>query len=566
MDPATTDSNKVIFGNTQFNTEYLNSKAGLRQNFIIKSKPANNPKTLQLHIQTKGNWYVNKAHDHELHFAKMNGNQLTSKIIYNSLKVWDANNKELLAKFIVNKKHTAFEIEVNAADAVYPVTIDPISTTPSATLEVNQASALFATSVASAGDVNGDGYGDIIVGAVSYSNGQSSEGAFYIFQGSATGISTTPAAAGESNQASANMGWSVSSAGDVNGDGYSDVIVGVYAYDDPQVDEGAAFIYYGSATGINPASPVILEANQAGANFGISVAMAGDVNGDGYSDVVVGAPFYSNGQASEGAAFIYLGSAAGIITTPATILDNDQSNSWMGYSVASAGDINGDGYSDVIVGAYYYDDGDTDEGAAFLYLGSAAGINPLLFTKLECNQASALMGYTVASAGDVNGDGYSDVVVGAYDYDSGQTDEGAAFVYYGSASGINTVAATMVQSDQAFAHMGSSVMGLGDVNGDGYSDIGVGAYYYDHPEIEEGAAFFYYGSATGISTVATMMVESNQTNAYMGFRNVASAGDINGDGYSDIIVGAYAYDHPEVDEGIAYIYQGSPDGLKTTNN
>ena len=361
------------------------------------------------------------------------------------------------------------------------------------------------------------------------------------------------------------MGWSVASAGDVNGDGYSDVIVGVPSYTNGQTNEGAAFVYHGSATGINTIAAAMVESNQANASMGNSVASAGDVNGDGYSDVIVGAPVYDNGQTDEGVAFVYHGSATGINTTAAATVESNQASAQMGVSVASAGDVNGDGYSDVIVGANGYDNGQTNEGAAFVYHGSASGISTTAAAMVESNQVSANMGYSVASAGDVNGDGYSDVIVGAYWYDNGQTDEGAAFVYHGSPTGINTTAAAFVESNQVNAFMGSSVASAGDVNGDGYSDVIVGAFNYDNGQTDEGAAFVYHGSASGISTTAAAMVESNQASAWMGY-SVASAGDVNGDGYSDVIVGAHQYDNGQTDEGAAFVFMGNSPGSNKRNN
>jgi hypothetical protein len=137
---------------------------------------------------------------------------------------------------------------------------------------------------------------------------------------------------------------------------------------------------------------------------------------------------------------VLLGSAAGITdgdpSTAATQLESDQETAKMGRSVAGAGDVNDDGYADVIVGAYRYDAGELDEGAAFLFLGSASGIvangNPAnADVQLESDQGWAWLGWSVAGAGDVNGDGYADVIVGAPNYDAGELDEGAAFVYLG---------------------------------------------------------------------------------------------------------------------------------------
>ncbi|MFZ1785203.1 MAG: FG-GAP-like repeat-containing protein [Ferruginibacter sp.] len=448
---------------------------------------------------------------------------------------------------------------------VYHGSAAGINTTAANSVESNQLNAQMGISAASAGDVNGDGYSDVIVGAYFYDSGETDEGAAFIYHGSATGINTTAAAFVQSNQANAFMGVSVASAGDVNGDGYSDVIVGAYEYDNGESNEGAAFIYHGSVTGINTTAAAFVQSNQANANMGSSVASAGDVNGDGYSDIIVGAWTYFNFAINAGAAFVYHGSATGINTIAAAFLTLNNAYAYMGRSVASAGDVNGDGYSDIIVGAFSYFNGQPGEGAAFVYHGSAAGINTTAAAILEGNQIAAQMGFSVASAGDVNGDGYGDVIVGAYAYDNGETDEGAAFIYHGSAAGINTTAASFVQSNQANANMGISVASAGDVNGDGYTDVIVGAFFYDNGETDEGAAFIYHGSATGINTIAAAFLESNQINAQFG-NYVASAGDVNGDGYSDIIVGSYQFDNGLSDEGAAFIYHGNSPGTNTRNN
>jgi hypothetical protein len=446
---------------------------------------------------------------------------------------------------------------------VYHGSATGINTTATATLESNQANAQFGYSVASTGDVNGDGYSDAIVGAPYYDNGQSDEGAAFVFHGSAIGINTTAAATVESNQVSAYMGISVASAGDVNGDGYSDVIVGADFYSNGQAEEGAAFVYHGSATGISTIAAAIVESNQANAYMGWSVASAGDVNGDGYSDVIVGVTDYNNGQASEGGAFMYHGSATGISTTVAAIVESNQAFASMGWSVASGGDVNGDGYSDVIVGALNFDNGQTNEGAAFVYHGSSTGISTTAAVMVESNQANAFMGRSVAPAGDVNGDGYSDVIVGANRYDNGQTDEGAAFGYYGSATGINTAVAFFLESDRAGAIFGWSVASAGDANGDGYSDVIIGSPAYSNGQTDEGVAFVYYGSATGI--IGASMVESNQVGAQLGW-SVASAGDVNGDGYSDVMAGAITYDNGQAYEGAAFVYMGNSPGTNKRNN
>jgi hypothetical protein len=468
-------------------------------------------------------------------------------------------------------------------------------TTAATQLESNQDGAWVGFSVAGAGDVNGDGHADVIVGAPFYDAGQTGEGAAFVFLGSASGIpSGNPTAAGaqlESNQSNpfgGGLGWSVAGAGDVNGDGYADVIVGAPLYDADQTDEGAAFVFLGSAAGIASGNPTTaaaqLESNQGDAALGLSVAGAGDVNGDGYADVVVGAPFYDADETDEGAAFVFLGSGTGIAhgepSTAAAQFESNQANARLGYNVAGAGDVNGDGYADVIVSAPVYAAGQMNEGAAFVYLGGAEGIrdgNPgTAATQIESNQSNVILGASVASAGDVNGDGYADVIVGAPFYDAGHDAEGAAFVFLGSAAGIAdgspATAAAQLEADQASAHLGTSVAGTGDVNGDGYADVIVGASGYDAGQTDEGAAFLFLGSAAGIGdgspATAAAQLEADQPNALLGGHpaglgasSVAGAGDVNGDGYADVIVGAYQYDAGQTDEGAAFLFLGSATGI-----
>jgi hypothetical protein len=368
-----------------------------------------------------------------------------------------------------------------------------LSTTPNWTAEPDQSYAYFGYSVAGAGDVNGDGFDDVIVGADSYSNGQIQEGRAFAYYGSAAGLSTTPNWTAESNQTFAFFGYSVAGAGDVNGDGFDEVIVGASSYDNGQSNEGRAFAYYGSATELRAAPDWTAESDQELASFGYSVAGAGDVNGDGYGEVIVGASSYDNAQTNEGRAFAYHGSAAGLSTSPNWTAEPDQASAQFGNSVAGAGDVNGDGHDDVIVGAWTHDNGQTDEGRAFAYLGSAVGLSTAPNWTAEANQSSAYFGVSVAGAGDVNGDGFDEVIVGAWLYDHGQTDEGRASVFCGSAPGLKVSSCRRGESNQASAYFGVSVAGAGDVNGDRYDDRIVGVSNYDHGQSDEGAAVARYG-------------------------------------------------------------------------
>ena len=166
--------------------------------------------------------------------------------------------------------------------------------------------------------------------------------------------------------------------------------------------------------------------------FGESVATAGDVNGDGYADVVIGAWGYAS---QTGRAYVYLGGASGLATPAATTLTGVAAGDHFGYSVAPAGDVNGDGYADVVIGARGYN---SNTGRAYVYLGGASGLAATAATTLT-GDGRRTTRHSVAPAGDVNGDGYADLVVGAIGYSSFT---GRAYVYLGGAGGLATTAAT----------------------------------------------------------------------------------------------------------------------------
>jgi len=543
---------------------YVNTPDGLEHPITIHRRPegASGHQDRQVHLDLalSGTLSPSIAEDGQaIDFATQTGVRVLRSA---SLRVVDTTGQVLPARMegLAEAGLRGIRLAFDDVDAVYPVTVESLTTGPAWTAEGNQATAWFGYSVATAGDVNGDGYSDVIVSAALYDNGQSNEGRAFVHLGTAAGLSATAAWTAEGDQASALFGTSVASAGDVNGDGYDDVVVGAYTYDNGQIDEGRAFVYHGSSTGLSGSPAWTAESNQANAWFGWSVSGAGDVNGDGYADVVVGAYTYDNGQTDEGRSFVYLGSASGLAGSPAWTAESDQAGASAGYSVATAGDVNGDGYADVIVGAYAHNNDVADEGRAFVYLGSASGLASSPAWTAEGNQASSWFGISVSTAGDVNGDGYADVVVGAYGFDNGQTDEGRAFVYLGSASGLAGSPAWTAEGDQSGAQLGISVAAAGDINGDGYADIVVGADGFDNGQADEGRALVYLGSSSGLATSATWTVESDQAGAQFGY-STAAAGDVDGDGYSDVIVGAYGFDNDQANEGRAFVHLGSASGL-----
>ena len=433
----------------------------------------------------------------------------------------------------------------------------PLETTPSWTGEGNLASAYFGFSVGTAGDVNGDGYDDVIVGSHGYSNGQTNEGRVYVYYGSSSGISASPDWMVESDQINAELGYSVGTAGDVNGDGFSDVIIGARRYSNGQEYEGGAFVYHGSKTGLSNTPNWSAEGNKFNVWFGISVATAGDVNNDGYDDVIVGVSNPVSAPECESTAYVYYGSDTGLSSSANWSKVFDQADACFGYSVATAGDVNGDGYSDVIIGAPYYENVQAEEGAAFVFQGSDTGLSSDPVWSAESDQADCYFGISVGTAGDVNNDGYDDVIVGAPYYTNDESEEGRVFVYLGSDSGLSTSVDWFIDGNQSGSEFGGSVGTAGDVNDDGYWDVLIGAPTYNGGYNREGSAFLYTGTASGLSVTADWTTESDISYAYYG-NSVGTAGDVNGNGYSDVIVGAYGFDEFK---GRAYVYHDSEESL-----
>jgi hypothetical protein len=402
--------------------------------------------------------------------------------------------------------------------------------------------------------VNDDGFSDVIVGAHNYNGGQTSEGRAYVYHGSPSGLSTTADWFVEVDKISAEFGWAVGTAGDVNGDGYSDVIIGARRYSNGEMYEGGAFVYHGSATGLSKTANWSAEGNQENVWFGFSVGTAGDVNDDGYSDVIVGVSNQVSAPECASKVHVYHGSETGLSASADWTEVFAQASACFGYSVATAGDVNKDGYSDVIIGAPYYDNEQEDEGAAFVYYGSASGLSTTADWSTESDQASAYLGSSVGTAGDVNDDGYADVIIGAPWFDNDQDDEGSVFVYHGSGTGLSTTANWSAESDQEGAKFGISVGTAGYVNDDNYSEVLIGADRYSNGHKWEGRAYLYAGSATGLSTTADWFTEGDQAYANYGF-SLGTAGDVNGSGFSDVIVGAFGFYYDYDYQGQAYVYQ-----------
>ena len=339
--------------------------------------------------------------------------------------------------------------------AVAPTCGQTITHVPLFTFDGDSFFDQFGSSVSGAGDVNGDGFADLIVGAPNVNRNNTFAGSARVFSGVDGSILYTF----DGDSIDASFGVSVSGAGDVNGDGFDDVIVGADQDDNNGILSGSAQVF----SGFDGSVLYTFDGDSPVDSFGGSVSSAGDVNGDGFSDLIVGSWSAENNGLNSGFARMYSGVDGSILYT----LDGDTPGERSGWSVSGAGDVNGDGVDDLIAGA---NDGNINgpfSGSARVY----SGVDGSVLLNLDSESTANLFDISVSGAGDVNGDGFADLIVGEpFDRDNGAI-RGIVRVFSGA---DGSVLFTFV-GDSLFDQFGCSVSSAGDVNGDGAPDFIVGA-------------------------------------------------------------------------------------------
>ena len=441
-------------------------------------------------------------------------------------------------------------------------------------------------------------------------------------------------------EAGDNSGNVVSGAGDINGDGIDDLIIGAWqAAPNGLILAGESYVVFGRNTGFpaalelsslaggNGTAGFVLNGIGAEDESGRSVSNAGDVNGDGIDDLIIGAFLAdANGVEQVGESYVIFGRntgfpatfelrsllpAAGGDGTAGFVLQGIRPHDHSGLSVSGAGDVNGDGIDDLIIGAFEADpNGVIDAGESYVVFGRNTGF-PAAFELRSLLPAAGgdgaagfvlrgidfddLSGISVSSAGDVNGDGIDDLIIGAADVKpDGRHEAGQSYVVFGRntgfpaafelgsltpAEGGDGTAGFVLNGIKAFDRSGVSVSNAGDVNGDGIDDLIIGALFAGRNGRAEGQSYVLFGRTTGFPAAFELrsLLPAAGGDGTEGFvlngidggdvsgDEVSNAGDVNGDGIDDLIIGALEADPNGVSEaGESYVVFGRTTGFPAT--
>ena len=453
-------------------------------------------------------------------------------------------------------------IDDNCNDLQNELLLLDASITWSGTYETDNAG----TSVAGVGDVDGDGWDDILIGAPGNDAEGEDAGVSFLVRGGpirnaeATLEDVWASIYGE--QYSDASGFAVAGAGDVDGDGYDDILIGAPLRG---ADAGTAYLLFGPISGRLELDEADIEMVSEGVEYraGAALSSAGDVDGDGLADIFIGAPGM---ELDAGRAYLLTGDdlSSGALSGANTRISG-RSDEGLGTAV-SAGDFDGDGFSDLLVGAPRSADGGFHAGSAHVFLGDELSSGMSITDDdaiLEGESTYDQLGTAVSGTGDVNNDGYDDLLAGAPEDDNGDVDAGGAMLVYGSADISGTLSEDVRLLGGFYTeHAGTSVAIIGDTDNNGRDDILIGAPDNDISGEQAGAVYVVFGG--GLSGTFSLpedgQIVVGEAAGDRAGSSVAGAGDFDGDGRADLLIGAPEESGVWSDGGAAYLVLGS--GLK----
>ena len=361
------------------------------------------------------------------------------------------------------------------------------------------------------------------------------------------------------------FGWSVGGGGDTNTDGIPDIIVGAWTEnpDSSPWNAGRAYVFSGDSLLLlhTLQSP---NEEQAG-GFGYAVDLLGDINGDGSDDIVVSAMKESLGELLMEAGRVYVFNGSDGVLLHTLVSPNAQLGGWFGFSLASAGDVNNDGTDDIIVGAHEEEPDPSPVGAGRAYIFSGSDGSVLHELQSPNDQNEGYFGYSVSSAGDLNEDGFYDVIVGARKESTGSSPDAAGMAYVFSGSDGSLLHTLMSPNEETEGYFGNAVSSTGDITGDGIPDLIVAADHEDGGRDTEDAGNAYVFDGQNGSLIFALSSPNEEEEGFFG-NDVTFTGDMDGDGIDEIMVAAYweVRDPVLVGAGRTYVFRGSDGSMLYT--